>query len=148
MKLFPLCLQSLPVFTFANQAGFDMLETTLLALQDITLDKIFDEAGQKSLSSDFGKIMQQVEALSSSYNSYGLVCFKIMLCSRSAVASAPGALLLVNLSMQGFACLPAGICISTMGRHVSYEQAIAWKVLTEENTLHCIAFSFGNWSFV
>lgn len=100
-------LKSLPVFTFANQAGFDMLETTLLALQDITLDKIFDEAGQKSLSSDFGKIMQ-----------------------------------------QGFACLPAGICISTMGRHVSYEQAIAWKVLTEENTVHCIAFSFGNWSFV
>ena len=45
---------------FANQAGLDMLETTLVALQDITLDKIFDESGQKALFSDFTKIMQQV----------------------------------------------------------------------------------------
>ncbi|KAF9594836.1 hypothetical protein IFM89_034819 [Coptis chinensis] len=51
-------------------------------------------------------------------------------------------------SLKGFAYLPAGICVSTMGRHVSYEQAIAWKVLTEENTVHCIAFTFVNWSFV
>ncbi|KAG5515493.1 hypothetical protein RHGRI_036517 [Rhododendron griersonianum] len=99
---------SLPVFIFANQAGLDMLETTLVALQDITLDKIFDESGRKALYSDFANIMQ-----------------------------------------QGFACSPAGICMSTMGRHVSYEQAIAWKVLAaEENTVHCLAFSFVNWSFV
>ncbi|KAH7839022.1 hypothetical protein Vadar_033878 [Vaccinium darrowii] len=101
-------LKSLPVFIFANQAGLDMLETTLVALQDITLDKIFDESGRKALYSDFANIMQ-----------------------------------------QGFACSPAGICMSTMGRHVSYEQAIAWKVLAaEENTVHCLAFSFVNWSFV
>ncbi|KAH7863427.1 hypothetical protein Vadar_017394 [Vaccinium darrowii] len=97
-----------PVFVFANQAGLDMLETTLVALQDITLDKIFDESGQKVLFSEFSKIMQ-----------------------------------------QGFACMPAGICMSTMGRHVSYDQAIAWKVLAaEESTVHCLAFSFVNWSFV
>ncbi|PSR86593.1 Homeobox-leucine zipper protein like [Actinidia chinensis var. chinensis] len=101
-------LKSLPVFIFANQAGLDMLETTLVALQDITLDKIFDDSGRKALYSDFAKIMQ-----------------------------------------QGFACLPAGICMSTMGRHVSYEQTIAWKVLAaEETTVHCLAFSFVNWSFV
>ncbi|XP_010253680.1 PREDICTED: homeobox-leucine zipper protein REVOLUTA-like [Nelumbo nucifera] len=100
-------LKSLPVFTFANQAGLDMLETTLVALQDITLEKMFDESGWKALCSDFAKIMQ-----------------------------------------QGFAYLPAGICTSTMGRHVSYEQAFAWKVLAEENTVHCLAFSFVNWSFV
>ncbi|KAF6167858.1 hypothetical protein GIB67_027636 [Kingdonia uniflora] len=100
-------LKSLPVFTFANQAGIDMLETSLLSLQDITVDKIFDEPRQKSLCSDFAKIMQ-----------------------------------------QGFAYLPAGICLSTMGRHISYEQAVAWKVYGEENTLHCLAFSFINWSFV
>ncbi|XLR44545.1 hypothetical protein S83_029205 [Arachis hypogaea] len=29
-------LKSVPVFIFANQAGLDMLETTLVALQDIT----------------------------------------------------------------------------------------------------------------
>ncbi|PPS06952.1 hypothetical protein GOBAR_AA13674 [Gossypium barbadense] len=101
-------LKSQPVFIFANQAGLDMLETTLVALQDITLDKLFDESGRKALCSDFGKLMQ-----------------------------------------QGYACLPAGICISTMGRHVSYEQAFAWKVLeADESTVHCLAFSFVNWSFV
>ncbi|KAI3957409.1 hypothetical protein MKW98_003130 [Papaver atlanticum] len=100
-------LKSLPVFTFANQAGLDMLETTLVALQDITLDKIFDESGRKSLCGDFAKLME-----------------------------------------QGFVYLPGGICLSTMGRHISYEQAIAWKVLAEENTIHCLAFTFINWSFV
>ncbi|KAI3936511.1 hypothetical protein MKW92_053024 [Papaver armeniacum] len=99
--------KSLPVFTFANQAGLDMLETTLVALQDITLDKIFDESGRKSLCGDFAKLME-----------------------------------------QGFVYLPGGICLSTMGRHISYEQAIAWKVLAEENTIHCLAFTFINWSFV
>lgn len=53
-------LQASPVFTFANQAGLDMLETTLVALQDIMLDKILDETGRKILCSEFSKIMQQV----------------------------------------------------------------------------------------
>ncbi|MBA0574641.1 hypothetical protein Golob_001829 [Gossypium lobatum] len=101
-------LKSVPVFIFANQAGLDMLETTLVALQDITLDKIFDESGRKALCSDFTKLMQ-----------------------------------------QGFTRLLAGVCTSTMGRHVSYEQAVAWKVLAADaNTVHCLAFSFINWSFV
>ncbi|XP_047321483.1 homeobox-leucine zipper protein REVOLUTA-like [Impatiens glandulifera] len=100
--------KSLPALIFANQAGLDMLETTLVALQDLTLDKIFDDSGRKALLSEFSKIMQ-----------------------------------------QGFAYLPAGICMSAMGRHISYEQAIAWKVLAaEENSVHCLAFSFVNWSFV
>ncbi|XVF46339.1 hypothetical protein PTKIN_Ptkin03bG0019200 [Pterospermum kingtungense] len=90
------------------KAGLDMLETTLVALQDITLDKIFDESGRKALCSDFTKLME-----------------------------------------QGFAYLPGGICMSTMGRHVSYEQAVAWKVFAaDESTVHCLAFSFVNWSFV
>ena len=37
-----------------------MLETTLVALQDITLDKIFDESGRKALCTDFSKLMQEV----------------------------------------------------------------------------------------
>ncbi|KAJ6966104.1 hypothetical protein NC652_003857 [Populus alba x Populus x berolinensis] len=96
-----------PVFTFANQAGLDMLETTLVALQDIMLDKILDEAGRKILCSEFSKITQ-----------------------------------------QGFAYLPAGICVSSMGRPVSYEQAVAWKVLNDDDSNHCLAFMFMNWSFV
>ncbi|XP_038970519.1 homeobox-leucine zipper protein HOX32-like [Phoenix dactylifera] len=100
-------LKSSPVFTFANQAGLDMLETTFIALQDITLEKILDDSGRKVLCSEFTKIMQ-----------------------------------------QGFAYLPAGICLSSMGRPVSYEQAVAWKVLNEEDSHHCLAFMFVNWSFV
>ncbi|KAJ4982380.1 hypothetical protein NE237_033217 [Protea cynaroides] len=96
-----------PVFTFANQAGLDMLETTLVALQDIMLDKILNDAGRTMLCSEFSKIMQ-----------------------------------------QGFAYLPAGICVSSMGRPVSYEQVIAWMVLNEEDSHHCLAFMFMNWSFV
>lgn len=53
-------LQASAVFTFANQAGLDMLETTLVALQDIMLEKILDECGRKILLSEFSKIMQQV----------------------------------------------------------------------------------------
>ncbi|XVF75066.1 hypothetical protein PTKIN_Ptkin13bG0158700 [Pterospermum kingtungense] len=96
-----------PVFTFANQAGLDMLETTLVALQDIMLDKILDEAGRKILCSEFSKIMQ-----------------------------------------QGFAYLPSGICVSSMGRPVSYEQAVALKVLNDDDANHCLALMFINWSFV
>ncbi|KAG7025829.1 Homeobox-leucine zipper protein ATHB-15, partial [Cucurbita argyrosperma subsp. argyrosperma] len=100
-------LKALPVFTFANQAGLDMLETTLVALQDITLEKVFDDHGKKTLCSEFPQIMQ-----------------------------------------QGFACLQGGICLSSMGRPVSYERAVAWKVLNEEENAHCICFMFVNWSFV
>ncbi|KAI4325312.1 hypothetical protein MLD38_030724 [Melastoma candidum] len=100
-------MKALPVFTFANQAGLDMLETTLVALQDLTLEKIFDERGRKTLSSEFPQIMQ-----------------------------------------QGFACLQGGICLSSMGRPVSYERAVAWKVLNEAENAHCICFMFMNWSFV
>lgn len=62
-------MQASAVFTFANQAGLDMLETTLLALQDIMLDKILDEAGRKVLLSEFSKIMQQVRLLPSYFDS-------------------------------------------------------------------------------
>ncbi|KAL8045586.1 hypothetical protein ABFX02_08G124000 [Erythranthe guttata] len=94
-------------FTFANQAGLDMMETTLVALQDIMLEKILDESGRKILLAEFSKIMQ-----------------------------------------QGFAYLPGGVCNSSMGRSVSYEQAVVWKVLNDDDSNHCLAFMFMNWSFV
>ncbi|GER48913.1 homeobox-leucine zipper protein HOX32 [Striga asiatica] len=100
-------MNSSAVFTFANQSGLDMMETTLVALQDIMLEKILDESGRKILLSEFSNIMQ-----------------------------------------QGFAYLPAGVCVSSMGRPVSYEQAIAWKVLNDDDSNHCLAFMFMNWSFV
>ena len=53
-------LQASPVLTFSNQAGLDMLETTLIALQDIALEKILDDSARKVLCSEFPKIMQQV----------------------------------------------------------------------------------------
>ena len=84
-----------------------MLETTLTALQEITLEKIFDDNRKKALFSEFPQIMQ-----------------------------------------QGFMCMEGGICLSGMGRTVSYERAVAWKVLNEEEAPHCICFMFVNWSFV
>ncbi|CAL5440615.1 unnamed protein product [Camellia sinensis] len=100
-------LKALPVFTFANQAGLDLLETTLVALQDIALERILDDHGKKTLFSELPQIMQ-----------------------------------------QGFACLEGGVCLSSMGRPVSYERAVAWKVLDDEEAAHCICFMFINWSFV
>ncbi|KAG0447809.1 hypothetical protein HPP92_028173 [Vanilla planifolia] len=99
-------LRASPVFLFANQAGLDLLETTLVALQDITLEKILDDGGRKLFCSEFSKIMQ-----------------------------------------QGFAYLPGGVCLSSMGRPVSYDQIVVWKVLDEEDAHHCLAFMFVNWSF-
>ncbi|KAG8388359.1 hypothetical protein BUALT_Bualt02G0117600 [Buddleja alternifolia] len=100
-------LKAVPVFTFANQAGLDMLETTLVALQDISLEKIFDDHGRKNLCSEFPQIMH-----------------------------------------QGFGSLQGGICLSSMGRPISYERAVAWKVLNEDDVAHCFCFMFVNWSFV
>lgn len=99
--------KALPVFTFANQAGLDMLESTRVSLQDVTLEKIFNDHGRRTLLSEFPHIMQ-----------------------------------------QGFACLQGGLCLSSMGRPVSYERAVAWKVLNEDESPHCICFMFVNWSFV
>ncbi|KAI7747100.1 hypothetical protein M8C21_006788, partial [Ambrosia artemisiifolia] len=82
---------SLDVTPTANHAGLDMLETTLVSLQDITLDKMFDDSGRKALVPEFAKIMQ-----------------------------------------QGYTHLPGGICMSAMGRHITYEQAVAWKVLAAD----------------
>ncbi|KAL8226179.1 hypothetical protein R6Q57_018736 [Mikania cordata] len=100
-------LKAAPLFTFANQAGLDMLETTLVALQDISLEKVLDEHGRKGLFTELAQIMQ-----------------------------------------QGFVCLQGGVCSSSMGRPVSYERAVAWKVLNEEENAYCLSFMFVNWSFV
>ncbi|GJN38022.1 hypothetical protein PR202_gb27028 [Eleusine coracana subsp. coracana] len=100
-------LKAMPVFTFANQSGLDMLETTLVALQDITLEKVFDYQGRKNLCTELPSIME-----------------------------------------QGFACIPGGLCVSSLGRPVSYEKALAWKVLNDVNNAQCICFLFINWSFV
>lgn len=63
-NIFGYILQTSPVFTFSNQAGLDMLETTLAALQNTTLEKIFDDHGRKILNSEFPQIMQQVSCFS------------------------------------------------------------------------------------
>lgn len=54
--------QEKPVFTFANEMGLNMLETSLVALQDLSLDKIFDEAGRKALYNEIPKLMEQVDS--------------------------------------------------------------------------------------
>lgn len=44
--------------------------------------------------------------------------------------------------------MPAGICVSSMGRPVSYEHAVTWKVVDDDESTYCLAFMFVNWSFV
>jgi homeobox-leucine zipper protein len=99
--------KGLPEFTFGNQAGLEMLETTSGALQDLAWEKTLDENGRKTAYTDFTQVLQ-----------------------------------------QGYAYLPAGVRISSMGRPVTYERAIAWKVLADDETSRCIAFLFKNWSFL
>lgn len=49
------------------------------------------------------------------------------------------------LSFQGYAVLPVGFGFSTQGNAVIYEQAIAWKVVDNNNADYGIAFMFVNW---
>jgi homeobox-leucine zipper protein len=56
--------------------------------------------------------------------------------------------LLTIILVQGFTCIQGGICLSSMGRPITYERAVAWKVLNEEESAHCVCFMFINWSFV
>ena len=63
-----------------------MLETTLVALQDITLDKIFDESGRKALFADFAKLMEQVissseERINTFPSSFKIINIYIVVCS-------------------------------------------------------------------
>lgn len=45
---------------FANSAGFDILETTMVNIQDMPLEGVLDDEGRKVLFSELPKIMQQV----------------------------------------------------------------------------------------
>lgn len=98
------------------------------------LDKTLDDSGRKALCSEFAKIMQQV---------YFLACFTYSSCKMLSFMES-----WFLLFSQGYANLPAGICVSSMGRPVSYEQATVWKVLDDNESNHCLAFILVNWSFV
>lgn len=50
--------------------------------------------------------------------------------------------------LQGFADLPPGVRISSLGRPATYDRALAWKVLADDDSTQCIAFLFMNWSFL
>ncbi|KAG2630722.1 hypothetical protein PVAP13_3KG537000 [Panicum virgatum] len=44
---------------FANSAGFDILETTMVNIQDMPLEAVLDDEGRKALFTELPKIMQQ-----------------------------------------------------------------------------------------
>lgn len=50
---------------FANSAGFDILETTMVNIQDMPLEGVLDDEGRKVLFLELPKIMQQVPTLMS-----------------------------------------------------------------------------------
>ncbi|KAG6418315.1 hypothetical protein SASPL_120518 [Salvia splendens] len=114
-------IKVVPVFTFVNQAGLDMLETTLVTLQDICLEKIFDAHGRKNLCSEIPHIMYQ-HLLSS----LAVYLGNVGLCVSSRWH------LLVEYE-------PAHLVRESHG-----------KVLNEDDDPHCFCFCFMfvNWSFV
>ncbi|KAL6623427.1 hypothetical protein ACP70R_033306 [Stipagrostis hirtigluma subsp. patula] len=52
-------LKPAPMLTFANSAGLDILETTLINIQDMPLEAVLDDEGRKVLYLELPKIMQQ-----------------------------------------------------------------------------------------
>ncbi|NP_001146215.1 putative homeobox/lipid-binding domain family protein [Zea mays] len=56
-----ICCSLKPAFTlkFANSAGFDILETTVANVQDLQLEAVLDDGGQKALVAQLPKIMLQ-----------------------------------------------------------------------------------------
>lgn len=52
-------VQAIPVLTFANKAGLEMLQTTLVDLQNTTLESIFMEEGRKAICREFPHTIQQ-----------------------------------------------------------------------------------------
>ncbi|RLM98162.1 homeobox-leucine zipper protein HOX33-like [Panicum miliaceum] len=52
-------LKSPFMLKFANSAGFDILETTMVNIQDMPLEAVLNDEGRKSLFTELPKIMQQ-----------------------------------------------------------------------------------------
>ncbi|KAL0358663.1 UNVERIFIED_CONTAM: Homeobox-leucine zipper protein REVOLUTA [Sesamum angustifolium] len=53
-----------------------------------------------------------------------------------------------TIMQQGYAILPPGNCLSVTNRCVSYAQAVVWKVLAPDGSVHCLALALIDWSFV
>ncbi|GJN35492.1 hypothetical protein PR202_gb24275 [Eleusine coracana subsp. coracana] len=113
-------LKASPMLVFANSAGLDILETTLINIQDMPLETVLGDEGQKALLLELPKIMNQTLTLNPGRLSY----------------------------QQGFAYLPGGVCKSSMERQASYEQAVVWKVLGDDGVPHCLALMLVNWTFI
>ncbi|GJM95154.1 hypothetical protein PR202_ga11862 [Eleusine coracana subsp. coracana] len=52
-------LKASPMLVFANSAGLDILETTLINIQDMPLETVLGDEGQKALLLELPKIMNQ-----------------------------------------------------------------------------------------
>ncbi|KAK4436003.1 Homeobox-leucine zipper protein REVOLUTA [Sesamum alatum] len=55
---------------------------------------------------------------------------------------------LPTIMHQGYAILPPGNCLSVTNRCVSYAQAVVWKVLALDGSVHCLALALIDWSCV
>nr|AIV98134.1 class III HD-Zip protein HDZ1 [Cunninghamia lanceolata] len=49
---------------------------------------------------------------------------------------------------QGYAYIPAGVRVSSKGRAVAFERAVAWDVLDGNSNTDFVAIMFMNWSFL
>jgi homeobox-leucine zipper protein len=133
---------------FTNSAGLDILETTLINIQDMSLETVLGDECQQALFLELPKIMNQVML-----TIINLPLLHLQHTFTGAMTKIlelkPGRFASPLLSyQQGFANLPGGVCKSSMGRQASYEQAVAWKVVGDDGTPHCLTLMLVNWTFV
>ncbi|KAG2568164.1 hypothetical protein PVAP13_7NG296600 [Panicum virgatum] len=89
------------VFTFANQSGLDMLETTLVGLQDITLE-VLDDQVRKNLCAELPGVMEQ-----------GFACIPGSLCVYRPVSYDKPLAWRGRCSLTIAACTTSASCLST-----------------------------------
>ncbi|KAH7435158.1 hypothetical protein KP509_06G052700 [Ceratopteris richardii] len=98
----------LPEFIFANHSALAMLECSLFALKEMSLERMFNDVCRKTDNSQLPPFLHE----------------------------------------EGYAHLPAGVCLSSIGHPVSFERAVGWKVLTVDPNVQTAAFMFCHWAFV
>ncbi|KAK2647700.1 hypothetical protein Ddye_015189 [Dipteronia dyeriana] len=92
-----------------------------------------------------GKLHNEVMVLVGLSLAYSLIWPLLLICLLSL--SCLGVCLVSALSHEDLHTYQQE-CVSSMGSPVSYEQAVVWKLSSDDDSNHCMAFIFINLSFV
>ncbi|PWZ03912.1 Homeobox-leucine zipper protein HOX33, partial [Zea mays] len=120
-----------------QQPGFDILETTMVNIQDLPLEAVLDDEGQKALSAQLPAIMQQVR----------VVAVVAPMAGGGRRKPADTCLSSLPRREQGLAYLPAACAGRAWGGRRRTE-AVAWKVVGDDGAPQCLALMLANWTFI